>query len=121
MGRHRRSAADPAPAEPAAGPDGRPRGGSRRRKRAAAPVRTGLLGVSAAVAVGAVAVASGLLPGGGTYKVSGDTMTGPPGAGEPHPRRTAAGQRVGEADFVEDRMPSVLDAQQSYDVTRGTR
>jgi uncharacterized protein YkwD len=39
-------------------------------------VRTGLLGVSAAVAVGAVAVASGLLPGGGTYKVSGDTMAG---------------------------------------------
>ncbi|MFF3978851.1 CAP domain-containing protein [Streptomyces sp. NPDC001828] len=78
MGRHRRSAADPAPAEFAAGQDGRSsRGGSRRRKRAAAPVRTGLLGVSAAVAVGAVAVASGLLPGGGTYKVSGDTMTGP--------------------------------------------
>ncbi|MFB7742149.1 MULTISPECIES: CAP domain-containing protein [Streptomyces] len=77
MGRHRRSAADPAPAEASAGRGGRPRGGSRRRKRAAAPVRTGLLGVSAAVAVGAVAVASGLLPGGGTYKVSGDTMTGP--------------------------------------------
>lgn len=31
------------------------------------PVRTGLLGVSAAVAVGAVAVASGLLPGGDNY------------------------------------------------------
>ncbi|MFE9537567.1 CAP domain-containing protein [Streptomyces sp. NPDC006691] len=77
MGRHRRSAADPAPAEAPAGQGARPRGGSRRRKRAAAPVRTGLLGVSAAVAVGAVAVASGLLPGGGTYKVSGDTMTGP--------------------------------------------
>lgn len=40
------------------------------------PVRTGLLGVSAAVAVGAVAVSSGLLPGGGTYKVSGDIATG---------------------------------------------
>ncbi|MFG3284304.1 CAP domain-containing protein [Streptomyces sp. NPDC048111] len=73
MGRHRRSAADPAPAEAGAGQGGRPRGGTRRGKRAAAPVRTGLLGVSAAVAVGAVAVASGLLPGGGTYKVSGDT------------------------------------------------
>jgi uncharacterized protein YkwD len=44
--------------------DGPRRGGSRRRKKAATPVRTGLLGVSAAVAMGAVAVASGLLPGG---------------------------------------------------------
>ncbi|MFD6151739.1 CAP domain-containing protein [Streptomyces sp. NPDC060243] len=36
-----------------------------RRKRRGAPVRTGLLGVSAAVALGAVAVSTGLLPGGG--------------------------------------------------------
>ncbi|TQK51583.1 uncharacterized protein YkwD [Streptomyces sp. SLBN-118] len=35
------------------------------------PVRTGLLGASAAMAVGAVAVASGLLPGGDTFNVSG--------------------------------------------------
>ncbi|MGW2814637.1 CAP domain-containing protein [Streptomyces sp. NPDC001415] len=76
MGRHRRSAAEPAPAVPAAGQDGRSPGGSRRKKRAIVPVRTGLLGASAAVAVGAVAVASGLLPGGGIYKVSGDTMAG---------------------------------------------
>ncbi|MFD7167669.1 CAP domain-containing protein [Streptomyces violascens] len=76
MGRHRRSAAEPAPADPAAGQDGRSRGGTRRKKRVIVPVRTGLLGASAAVAVGAVAVASGLLPGGGTYKVSGDTMAG---------------------------------------------
>ncbi|MFJ8312535.1 MULTISPECIES: CAP domain-containing protein [unclassified Streptomyces] len=76
MGRHRRSAGEPAPADLAEGSDGRSQGGSRRKKRASVPVRTGLLGVSAAVAVGAVAVASGLLPGGGTYKVSGDTMAG---------------------------------------------
>ncbi|MFJ9040147.1 CAP domain-containing protein [Streptomyces sp. NPDC102406] len=44
----------------------------RRKKRAAAPVRTGLLGVSAAVAMGAVAVASGLIPGLDTYKLGGD-------------------------------------------------
>ncbi|MFB6441387.1 CAP domain-containing protein [Streptomyces sp. NPDC056411] len=37
------------------------------RGRGGAPVRTGLLGVSAAVAMGAVAVASGLLPGGGQF------------------------------------------------------
>jgi uncharacterized protein YkwD len=40
------------------------------------PVRTGLLGVSAAMAVGAVAVASGLLPGSGdTYDVGGAEKT----------------------------------------------
>ncbi|MFE6127743.1 CAP domain-containing protein [Streptomyces sp. NPDC056437] len=50
MGRHRRSA-----------------------KRAGRPVRTGLLGVSAAVAVGAVIVASGLLPGGDTSIVGGES------------------------------------------------
>ncbi|GAA0604374.1 CAP domain-containing protein [Streptomyces crystallinus] len=52
MGRHRRSAA------PA-------------KKRSAAPVRTGLLGASAAVAVGAVAIASGLLPGGSSFELNG--------------------------------------------------
>lgn len=58
MGRHRRSA--PGPAVPAA-TTGRHRGA---RRSPLAPVRTGLLGVSAAVAVGAVAMASGLVPGG---------------------------------------------------------
>ncbi|MFE5617097.1 CAP domain-containing protein [Streptomyces sp. NPDC056463] len=41
----------------------------RHRRRRSAPVRTGLLGASAAVAVGAIAVASGLLPGGETHTV----------------------------------------------------
>ncbi|MFI1810681.1 CAP domain-containing protein [Streptomyces sp. NPDC020422] len=41
--------------------------GRHRGARRGAPVRTGLLGVSAAVAVGAIAVASGLLPGGDTF------------------------------------------------------
>ncbi len=70
MGRHRRSAAGPAAEEPAAGAASRHRG--TRRKKSAVPIRTGLLGVSAAVAVGAVAVASGLIPGGDTY-TSGNT------------------------------------------------
>ncbi|MFD9792457.1 CAP domain-containing protein [Streptomyces sp. NPDC059070] len=52
MGRHRRAA--------------EPRG-----KRPVVPVRTGLLGASAAVAVGAVAIASGLLPGGSTFELNG--------------------------------------------------
>ncbi|MBT2491055.1 CAP domain-containing protein [Streptomyces sp. ISL-96] len=71
MGRHRRSAAGPVAADHADAPAGRYQGGARRRKKRAAPVRTGLLGVSAAVAMGAVAVASGLLPGGENYSFSG--------------------------------------------------
>ncbi|MGW8883669.1 CAP domain-containing protein [Streptomyces sp. NPDC055749] len=43
------------------------------KKRAFTPVRTGLLGVSAAVAVGAVAVTSGLLPGGDTLDIRGSS------------------------------------------------
>ncbi|MFF1923395.1 CAP domain-containing protein [Streptomyces sp. NPDC058221] len=66
MGRHRRSAAAPAAEEHAEWDAGRSRG-DRRKKRSGLPVRTGLLGVSAAMAVGAVAVASGLLPGGDNY------------------------------------------------------
>ncbi|MEU9184978.1 CAP domain-containing protein [Streptomyces sp. NPDC048484] len=46
-------------------------GGQRRRKKAVTPVRTGLLGVSAAVAMGAVAVASGLIPGSDSLSIGG--------------------------------------------------
>ncbi|MFH8752608.1 CAP domain-containing protein [Streptomyces rimosus] len=92
MGRHRRSApaspeaagaaesgdADrtgtPAAAHPASA--GRHRGHRSARDRRTAPVRTGLLGASAAVAMGAVAVASGLLPGGSQYDWSGNGGTG---------------------------------------------
>ncbi|WP_406384276.1 CAP domain-containing protein [Streptomyces sp. NBC_01618] len=70
MGRHRRSAATPAVRDRAAGDSGRRRS-ARHGKRTRTPVRTGLIGVSAALAVGAVAVASGLLPGGDTYSVGG--------------------------------------------------
>ncbi|MGW9174930.1 CAP domain-containing protein, partial [Streptomyces decoyicus] len=71
MGRHRRSA-PPAPEAPGAGAVDAPTAerpvasaaAGRRGRRAAprrgmAPVRTGLLGASAAMAMGAVAVASG--------------------------------------------------------------
>jgi uncharacterized protein YkwD len=74
MGRHGRSAAQPAPEE--AGSTGRHRAGVRPKKRFATPVRTGLLGASAAMAVGAVAVASGLLPGGDQYTVGGNPTNG---------------------------------------------
>ena len=56
-----------------------PRGGARTagaRRPAAVPVRTGLLGVSAAVAMGAVAVASGLIPGGGDTNTVGGSNAG---------------------------------------------
>ncbi|MEU5144863.1 CAP domain-containing protein [Streptomyces sp. NPDC021139] len=60
-------------------PDGAatPGGGRRRRrKRAATPVRTGLLGVSAAVAIGTVAVATGVVPGLDNYRIGGSSGGG---------------------------------------------
>ncbi|MBO8188995.1 CAP domain-containing protein [Streptomyces spirodelae] len=63
MGRHRRATPTPATAPEPAEPQPAPRHhAGRRRRRAAAPVRTGLLGASAALAMGTVAVASGLIP-----------------------------------------------------------
>lgn len=43
----------------------------RRKKKAATPVKTGLLGVSAAVALGSVAVATGVVPGLENYRLGG--------------------------------------------------
>ena len=68
MGRHRRASAASrslrSTAAPAASPTARGRHrGTPRRRRGPAPLRTGLLSASAAMAMGAVAVASGLLPG----------------------------------------------------------
>ena len=58
------AAARPEPALPEPAPvEVGPRHRGEHRKRGAAPVRTGLLGASAAMAMGAVAVASGLIPG----------------------------------------------------------
>ncbi|WP_369225853.1 CAP domain-containing protein [Streptomyces sp. R39] len=57
----------------------------RRRKKAGRPVATGLLGVSAAVAIGTVAVATGMVPGLENYKLGG-------GSG------TTGGERVQAAD-----------------------
>jgi uncharacterized protein YkwD len=50
--------------------------GHRRRRKAATPVRTGLLGVSAAVAIGTVAVATGAVPGLQNYKLGGGSSRG---------------------------------------------
>jgi uncharacterized protein YkwD len=51
-------------------------GRRRRRKRVATPVRTGLLGVSAAVAIGTVAVATGVVPGLDNYRLGGGSGGG---------------------------------------------
>ncbi|NEY36115.1 CAP domain-containing protein, partial [Streptomyces sp. PRKS01-65] len=48
----------------------------RRKKRAVTPVRTGLLGVSAAVAIGAVAVTTGAVPGLDNYRLGGGSGGG---------------------------------------------
>ncbi|MEU0057299.1 CAP domain-containing protein [Streptomyces sp. NPDC006334] len=56
--------------------------GRRRKRKAVTPVKTGLLGVSAAVALGTVAVASGVVPGLDGYKLGGN--------GGPSDRVTAA-------------------------------
>ncbi|MFE6199006.1 CAP domain-containing protein [Streptomyces sp. NPDC057838] len=58
-------------------PDGGTRraGAHRRRKKTARPMRTGLLGVSAAVALGTVAVATGAVPGLENYKLGGGSNT----------------------------------------------
>ncbi|WP_416979463.1 CAP domain-containing protein [Streptomyces sp. T028] len=60
-------------------PDGGGRGGPggrRRKKKAATPVKAGLLGVSAAVALGTVAVATGVVPGLESYRLGGGTGPG---------------------------------------------
>ncbi|MEU6772013.1 CAP domain-containing protein [Streptomyces sp. NPDC046759] len=49
--------------------------GHRRRKTGPRPVRTGLLGVSAAVALGTAAVATGVVPGLQNYRLGGVTHT----------------------------------------------
>ncbi|MFJ5534359.1 CAP domain-containing protein [Streptomyces sp. NPDC093261] len=71
---------------------------SHRRKKAPTPVRTGLLGVSAAVALGTVAVAAGVLPGGNSFTVSGDAGDVQAGGTSPSGFATQQGGTSGTAD-----------------------
>jgi uncharacterized protein YkwD len=71
---------------------------SHRRKKAATPVRTGLLGVSAAVALGTVAVATGVLPGGNHFSVSGDSGDVQAGGTTPSGFATQQGGTSGAAN-----------------------
>ncbi|MFB7831957.1 CAP domain-containing protein [Streptomyces sp. NPDC056056] len=88
MGRHRRAGAAPAAEDYADGSDRRHRGTRRKRRT---PVRTGLLGASAAVAVGAIAVASGLLPGGDTFTVGSAGTSERPSQARQAPELTTQG------------------------------
>ncbi|WP_338700954.1 CAP domain-containing protein [Streptomyces sp. Q6] len=85
----------------------------RRKKRGGVPVRTGLLGVSAAVAMGAVAVASGLIPGADNYKLGGDNGGDKVQAADASPSVEAQGGTDGSVD---DRAPSAA----SRDTARAT-
>ncbi|WP_432179077.1 CAP domain-containing protein [Streptomyces sp. NBC_00063] len=76
-------------------------GSHRRRKRVARPVRTGLVGVSAAVAMGAVAVASGVIPGMDNYSLGGGDADKVRAADSPSGLQTQGG-----TDGGADRAPS---------------
>ncbi|MGW6140871.1 CAP domain-containing protein [Streptomyces sp. NPDC055140] len=84
-------------------PSGSPGSHSHRhRKRVARPVRTGFLGVSAAVAMGAVAVASGVIPGMDNYSLGGGN-----GADKVRAADSPSGlQTQGGTDGSADRAPS---------------
>ncbi|MFF2504704.1 CAP domain-containing protein [Streptomyces sp. NPDC058067] len=77
--------------------DGQDSGSRRRRKRAVRPVRAGLLGVSVAVALGVVAVASGALPGLENYSLGGHGADKARAADSPSGLQTQGG-RDGSAD-----------------------
>ncbi|KAB1143762.1 CAP domain-containing protein [Streptomyces luteolifulvus] len=104
-------------------PDGGPRrGGSHRRprKKAVTPVRTGLLGVSAAVALGTVAVATGGVPGLDNYKLGGSSNSGGDNvaaAGSPTNAATEQGGTSGSAERRDDGSSTSRDVQRSASPT----
>ncbi|MEW2264102.1 CAP domain-containing protein [Streptomyces sp. NPDC047853] len=67
----------PFPSDGFAPDEGPQRAGNhrRRKRKGVTPVRTGLLGVSAAVALGTVAVATGAVPGLDNYRIGGGTSS----------------------------------------------
>ncbi|MFD8653527.1 CAP domain-containing protein [Streptomyces mirabilis] len=72
---------------------------SHRKRKTATPVRTGLLGVSAAVALGTVAVASGVLPGTENYSLGGGSNNSDSvqAVGSPSSQETQQGGTSGSA------------------------
>ncbi|MEV6960789.1 CAP domain-containing protein [Streptomyces sp. NPDC051207] len=86
-------------------PDGGPaRSGGHRRRRGkkAAPVRTGLLGVSAAVALGTVAVSTGAVPGLDHYRLGGGFGAGDKVRAADSPTSTPS-EQGGTSGSVENR------------------
>ncbi|MET8077341.1 CAP domain-containing protein [Streptomyces sp. NPDC005303] len=94
-----------------------PRRGShrRRRKNLVTPVKTGLLGVSAAVAIGTVAVAAGVVPGLDNYKIGGGSTTGGDvqAAGSPTNSPAEQGGASGSAEGREDGSSTSRDAERA--------
>ncbi|WP_406006553.1 CAP domain-containing protein [Streptomyces sp. NBC_00637] len=74
--------------------------GRRRKRKVATPVKTGLLGVSAAVAIGTVAVATGVVPGLDNYQLGGGSGAGDKvqAAGSPSNSASEQGGTSGSAD-----------------------
>ncbi|WP_406333111.1 CAP domain-containing protein [Streptomyces sp. NBC_00203] len=77
---------------------------SHRKRKGATPVRTGLLGVSAAVALGTVAVAAGVLPGSDNYSLGGGSSNSDSvqAASSPSSLETQQGGTSGSADSRDD-------------------
>jgi len=91
--------------------------GRRRKRRVATPVKSGLLGVSAAVAIGTVAVATGVVPGIDGYRLgggsggSGDKVQA--AAGSPTNSASEQGGTSGNADDDRGSAPTSRDAGRS--------
>ncbi|MFJ9631104.1 CAP domain-containing protein [Streptomyces sp. NPDC101175] len=81
------------------GDGSRPGRGRRRKRKSVTPVKTGLIGVSAAVAIGTVAVATGAVPGLDNYKLGGGGNSDKvQAAGSPSNSATEQGGTSGSAE-----------------------
>ncbi|WP_326720444.1 CAP domain-containing protein [Streptomyces sp. NBC_00243] len=88
---------------------------SHRKRKGATPVRTGLLGVSAAVALGTVAVAAGVLPGSENYSLGGggNNADNVQAAGSPSSVETQQGGTSGSAEEDRDDSGTSRDAERT--------
>ncbi|MFJ5307775.1 CAP domain-containing protein [Streptomyces sp. NPDC088350] len=93
------------------GDGSRPGRGRRRKRKGVTPVRTGLLGVSAAVAIGTVAVAAGAVPGLDNYKLGGGNSSDKvQAAGSPSNSATEQGGTSGSAQSRDNGSSTSRDA-----------
>ena len=91
----------------------RGKSGRRRKKKAVTPVKSGLLGVSAAVAIGTVAVATGAVPGLDNYKLGGGTGDKVQAANTPSNSATEQGGTSGSAQGRDEGSSTSRDADRS--------